>query len=181
MTSDGLEYSYPVDITQLPANGRDYKISADAAERAQVSAWLGLSDLTRLDAVITIAPATGGLITVKGALNADVVQQCVVSLAPVTATISEDFDLAFSRGKKPHKDEEELEISTDDDEPDVLTGDQIDLAELLVEQLALFIDPYPRVPGAVFKNPLKGGDEPEKATVSPFAALAKLKTNNKNN
>lgn len=181
MTTAAAEYTFPVDIVQLPSKGRVYELTADADERAAVAARLELLELPRLQATITIVPAAGGIITIAGALEADVVQQCVVSLAPVQSTIAEEFQLAFTRTPEEEADEEELEISPHDDPPDILRGDEIDLAELVVEQLALFLDPYPRAPGAVFQNPLKGDPEAGKATVSPFAALAKLKTQSKNN
>ena len=52
---------------------------------------------------------------------------------------------------------------------------KIDLGEVLTEQLALSLEPYPRAPGASFAaiNPGDEG-EPPPAT-GPFAALAKLK------
>jgi uncharacterized metal-binding protein YceD (DUF177 family) len=175
------EYSFPIDITQLPSKGRVYDLSANPDERARVAERLGVSELTKLDAKITLVPAAGGLITVNGTLQAQVVQQCVVSLEPVAATIDENFDLAFSRGAPERKGEPELDLSAEDDAPDALVGDELDLGELVVEQLALLIDPYPRAPGAVFKNPGPDGEDAEKPAVSPFAVLAKLKTNNKNN
>lgn len=181
MTAAGAEYTFPVDIVQLPAKGRVYDLTADDAERAAVAARLGLQDLPRLQAKITLMPAPNGIIRITGTLEADVVQQCVVSLAPVPATIADEFALGFTRAPLEADEDDELEISPYDDPPDVLTGDEIDLGELVVEQLALLLDPYPRAPGAVFQNPTKGEPEAGKATVSPFAALAKLKTQNKNN
>ncbi|MBL8628429.1 MAG: DUF177 domain-containing protein [Rhodospirillaceae bacterium] len=181
MTTPAAEYTFPVDIVQLPAKGRVYDLTADEAERAAVAARLGLVGLPRLQAKITLTPAPNGIITIAGTLDADVVQQCVVSLAPVAATIAEEFTLGFTRAALDDDAAAELEISPDDDPPDVLAGDEIDLAELVVEQLALVLDPYPRAPGAVFQNPIKGEPEAGKATISPFAVLAKLKTQNKNN
>ncbi len=180
MTTD-TEYSFPVDITQLPSKGRVYQLDPKEDDRKAVAARLNLLELPRLTATISLTPASNGIITVSGTLRADVVQQCVVSLQPVKATISEDFDLGFTRTPVDEGDGEELEISPHEDPPDVLTGDEIDLGEMVIEQLALALDPYPRAPGAVFQSPLKGGEEEGNATVSPFAVLAKLKTQNKNN
>ena len=183
-TAETYEFSFPVDITQLSSSGRVYDLSADAEERGLVAERLNLSELIQLDAKVTIASAAGGLITVNGALRAEIVQACVVSLEPVKATIAEDFELTFARaakGKKVDKDDDELEVLPDENTPDELMGDEIDLGEVVVEQLALLIDPYPRAPGAVFKNLAPDTVEVEKPAISPFAVLAKLKTNNKNN
>jgi uncharacterized metal-binding protein YceD (DUF177 family) len=65
-----------------------------------------------------------------------------------------------------------------EDPPEVAVGGRIDLGEIAVVHLALALDPYPRAPGAAF-DAKAWGVEPEKdekpTTVSPFAALAKLK------
>jgi hypothetical protein len=61
-----------------------------------------------------------------------------------------------------------------------MADDTIDLGEVVVEQLALTLDPYPRAPGAVFDPAALPGYEAPEAEVSPFAALVKLKTQNKN-
>ncbi len=180
-TGSETGYSFPIDITQLSSKGREYQLTAKDDERREIAGYLGLLELPSLNATVTLTQAANGIITVSGVLQADVVQQCVVSLAPVQASISESFELGFTRTPLDEGDEEELEVSPYDDPPDTLTGDSIDLGEIVVEQLALFLDPYPRAPGAVFQNPSKEGDEPVKATVSPFAVLAKLKTQNKNN
>jgi hypothetical protein len=50
----------------------------------------------------------------------------------------------------------------------VLDSDAIDLAEYVVEHLALEIDPFPRKPGATFDY------APPAEETSPFAALKKL-------
>lgn len=176
------EFSFPVDVTQLPPLGREYVVTAKEAERQRVATRLDLVELPSLSAKVVVEPV-GGNVRVSGHLNAEVVQACVVSLEPVRATISEDFELLFSRHARPAAadDDDELDLSVDDDPPELLTGDEIDLGEVAVEQLALFLDPYPRAPGAVFKNPTQRVEEPVAAKVSPFAVLAKLKNNNKSN
>ncbi len=64
----------------------------------------------------------------------------------------------------------EVEIDPNaDDPPDPIEGGRIDLGALVVEHLALEIDPFPRKPGVVFEPPA-GGEPP-----SPFAALRDFK------
>jgi hypothetical protein len=48
------------------------------------------------------------------------------------------------------------------DEPEPLEGDRIDLGEIVAEELALAIDPYPRAPGAELAAaaPAAGDTEP---------------------
>jgi uncharacterized metal-binding protein YceD (DUF177 family) len=71
-----------------------------------------------------------------------------------------------------HAPDPEAELVIDleaDDPPDVVEGDEIDLARYVVEHLALDIDPFPRKPGVEFEPPAPT------AEISPFAALRRLK------
>jgi len=61
-----------------------------------------------------------------------------------------------------------------DDGPDPIEDGIIDVGEAVVEELALLIPPYPRVPGAEFNDIIEdadGGDDKP----NPFAKLAALK------
>jgi uncharacterized metal-binding protein YceD (DUF177 family) len=173
-----LEFSFPIDVTQLPAAGRDYTLTAKDGERRNIARRLNLLDLPSFAATLHVAPAAGGLIQLTGRISAEVTQSCVVSLEPVKSAIAEDFTLTYSRMHP--KAAAEVDLDTEDDPPEVLDGDVLDLGEAAVEQLALFIDPYPRAPGAVFSPPRGAEAGPEKAVASPFAVLANLKTRKKN-
>jgi uncharacterized metal-binding protein YceD (DUF177 family) len=192
------EFSFPVDITTLPSIGRTYTIKASPEECTLVAARLGLQSVGAINAVLEIKPAGKGLIKVTGTAKADVVQTCVVSLAPVPAQVEDEVSATFvteeraaadvlkkerakakrAAGKKAEDPEEEVVGLGGDDPPEIARDGRIDLGEVAVVQLALALDPYPRAPGAAF-NPEAWGGEAEKAeksaTVSPFAALAKLK------
>ncbi len=170
-----LEFSFAIDVTQLAVLGRDYQLAAKESERKKVAVRLGLLDLPKLNAQVHVAPAAGGLVHLNGRVEADVVQECVVTLAPVSATIAENFTMTFLR-QAPKMAGKEIDVEPDDDPPEAIQGDVLDLGEVVVEQLALLIDPYPRAPGAVFGARVIGEPEAPKATVSPFAVLAKLKT-----
>ena len=63
-----------------------------------------------------------------------------------------------------------LEEEGDEDPPDLIVDGRIDLGALAAEFLALWLDPYPRKPGAAFEP----GEE-EAGRDSPFAALARLR------
>ncbi|MSO97361.1 MAG: DUF177 domain-containing protein [Rhodospirillaceae bacterium] len=172
-----LEFSFPVDVSQLLPAGRDYEITAKDAERKRIADRLDLLEVKKLTATIHVGPEPGGLVEVSGTVQADVVQRCIVTLDPIPATIVEKFQERYSREPQPKV--EDLDLSSDDELLDYLSGETLDLGELTVEQLALFLDPYPRVPGAVFKGPPKQEPVGDTGRVSPFAVLAKLKTSNK--
>ncbi len=55
----------------------------------------------------------------------------------------------------------------EDDLPEWLEGDEIDMGEVVAEHLGLYLDPYPSRPGVVFSPQ----DEADPAPASPFAVL----------
>src|SRR3546814_9495575 len=64
------------------------------------------------------------------------------------------------------------------DPPDLLEDDRIDAGEVVAEELALALDPYPRNAGADLTPEYHPKPE-QAAKVSPFAVLAGLKTEKK--
>jgi uncharacterized metal-binding protein YceD (DUF177 family) len=179
MTRPAHEFSRTVDVSQLPPQGRIVEIEADPVERKAVAQRLALLDLPKLTARYAVKPLGAGAVRVDGMLQASVVQQCVVTLAPLPVTIAQDFFVSFSRdgaGAGGH----EVDLSPDEDTPEILVDGEVDLGEIAVEQLALHLNPYPRAPNARFEPVAVGGEARREAAVSPFAALAKLKTGREN-
>lgn len=174
-----LEYSFPIDATQVPSLGREYELVPKELDRKRISERLNINTLTSLKASVHVTIGRAGVIEVRGHISAHLTQPCVVTLEPVEEDVEEDFELRFTRQvSKPTHD---IEIDQGDDPPDELTGDVLDLGEVVVEQLALAMNPYPRAAGAKFNAHVYGEPEPETAKISPFAALSKLKTSKKNN
>ena len=172
------EFSFPIEVISVPPSGRVYTLTADADARARVAMRLGLQSLNKLTALLEVVPHGPGA-TVTGHVEADVVQSCVVSLAPVPAHIREDIELKFvvpqDVKKRDEDDEDEELLDVAEEPPEPIQDGRIDLGEVAVSQVALGLDPYPRAPGAAF-DPAKWGVDAEKpVSDSPFAALAKLK------
>jgi uncharacterized metal-binding protein YceD (DUF177 family) len=169
-----IEFSRPVLVERLANDERLYEIEANALERAALAARYGILALDALTARLRLQRMPGSTkVRLAGRFSADVVQSCVVSLEPVPAHLEEDFVLVFA-GER-HKDEEEVVVAFDDeDPPEPIENGIIDLGEAVAEHLALALDPFPRAAHATFEN----GDEPAQDTpgkASPFAALASLK------
>ena len=184
-------YVFPVDVAHLPANGRVYTLAADDATRAAIAAHLDLAAVGRLIATVTVMPAPGG-VEVSGRFDADVTQTCVVTLDPLPATLHGDLSRRFAAAPrpkpprpgakikpekaKPEKDgPEDGWIDPDEDVPDPIVDGQIDLGAVVVEELSLALDPYPRKPGASLSGFGTVQSNVEPRSESPFAALAALK------
>ena len=150
-----------------------FDLRPDASARAEMAAALGLLDLPSLRLRGEIRPVGRQDFDLVADLNADAVQPCSVTLAPVPCTLSEPVHRRFVADyTAPEGDEVEMI----DDETDPLP-EVIDLTEIALEALALALPPYPRAPGAelgeaVFAGP---GVIPLADTdLKPFAGLAAL-------
>ena len=97
-------------------------------------------------------------------------QQCVVTLEPVENDIEEHFLLRYTTDPVFAQSDEIVVDVEEEDTPEPVEGEALDLGEALVQQLALALDPYPRKPGAELEW-REGGEE----ETNPFAVLKQLK------
>ncbi|MBB6426441.1 DUF177 domain-containing protein [Sphingopyxis sp. JAI128] len=165
---------FPLIVTIADAaHGRTIAVEADADARARIAARLGLAGLDRFTLTAEVRAIAGG-IAAKGAVQADLVQNCAATDLPVPAAISESFDLRFLRDvDAPPSEDEEIELGSDELDLLALEGDRIDLGDAAVQTLSLALDPFPRHPDADRILAEKGVLSEEAA--GPFAALAKLR------
>ncbi len=146
-------------------------IVATAAERDALAARYAIVSLDALEADLTVRSDGSGEIVVEGHLECELVQECVVTLEPVSETAASSFDQRYTL--TPTEPATDLVIRPDDSEPpEPVIGDSIDLGELVAEFLSLAINPYPRAPDAdaqadQYRSQASDG--------GPFAALAKLR------
>ena len=141
------EFSREIEIARIPTGGRRFVITAEPEERAALAARLGVERIDRLVAEGTVRRhATEPLVTVEGRLEAEVTQLCVVTLEPVTSRVEASLLRLFAPGPAPTVEEIVIDPLREEIEP--LEGDRLDLGEVVAEELALALDPYPRAPGA---------------------------------
>ncbi len=131
--------------------------------------------LDALTAVVTTSEVKGikPLVHVRVDLNGEVTQECGVTLDAFSHAIQGRLNVDCIQAADVEDEVAEIgeaELRLDDlDEPDVISGGQIDLGLYVIEALGDAYDPFARKPGAVFEDIVA---EPEP---SPFAALAQLK------
>jgi uncharacterized metal-binding protein YceD (DUF177 family) len=143
-------------------------LEPDGAVRARIARSLDLASLDAFIAELSVKPADNAGYRLTGRLRASAVQTCGITLEPLPVEIDQRFsvDLVESLAEP---DDGEVEVSLDEDAPDLIEDGRIDLGQYAVEQLALNLDPFPRKPGAEFVQP----EEP--AEISPFAVLKAFK------
>lgn len=147
-----------------------FALEPDAAARAAVAAELGIPAVKKLRFTGRLVPQGRQDWRLMAELGATVVQDCVVTLAPVTSRIDEPVERVYAAD---FLDPEAAEAEMPEDDVEPLPA-SLDLGEVMLEALALALPPYPRAEGVelgelVITEP---GAEPlteEKA--KPFAAL----------
>ncbi len=161
-----------VAVTKIGDAGLQHTVAAKPQEFAAIAAYLDLAALKSLNGEFKLDRWRGKGVRLTGKFSADVVQTCVVTLEPIETRIEAAFERRFLPAEKIEREpEDDGEIFVDplaEDPPEPLTH-ELDLGEILIEELALNLDPYPRKPGVAFAE---SAPEPK---ANPFAVLAKLK------
>lgn len=182
-----VEFSRKLRLDRLAGGRVERQLEASAEECAALAERFGLVALDSLLGTVTVTrPTDTPLVRVEGELAADVQQTCVVTLAPFAARVEESFVQLFTLEEAPDVSSGEVFVAVEeDDTPEPLQGDSIDLGEVLAEQLALALDPHPRAPGVVFEGasfgqPNGGASDDERSSEeddaeNPFAVLKRLK------
>jgi uncharacterized metal-binding protein YceD (DUF177 family) len=171
-----------VDLDRIGTNGTALDIVASDGERAALAKRFGFLGLPAFSARVTVDRKVGGQIVVEGRLRGKIVQACVLTLDPVTQDLDDAFRVVFKKDLTDERDPEsgEAVLSAHVDSPEPLSGNLLDVGEIVAEQLSLAADPYPRRPGAkledVLPRPRSGGRKgPIEQRRHPFAELAALR------
>jgi len=158
-----------VPVSKINDSGLTVDVVANASELPQVAAYLDLVSLQSLTAQINLTRWRSKGVLVTGSFKADVTQACVVTLDPVEAHVEGEFERRFLPDA-PQSDTREVRVDPEGEDPAEPLGREIDLSEILVEELSLGLDPYPRKAGVEF-----GGEQDKVAKAdNPFSVLAKL-------
>jgi hypothetical protein len=177
-------FSRVVEVDKMPAAGIDVELAAAPDERAALAAMDGLLGIAKLEASLHLAAAGGGRFEVRGRLEAQVTQVCVLSLETFECEIEAPIEVVYaapdasetrgahaSASPKSGAGKAEKQPLDAEDPPDPIIDGKIDLGALAAEFLALNLDPYPRKPGVAFAS----AEAPQMDDVSPFAVLGALK------
>ncbi|OED47941.1 YceD family protein [Leisingera sp. S232] len=163
-------------VADLPQNAPTaFEITPDKGALAALAQEMGVNALRKMRFTGDIKAKGKKDWTLTGRLGATVVQDCVVTLEPVTTRIDQDVTLTYlARLETPEG--AEVEMPEDDNiEP---LGSHIDPAAVMAEALALHIPAYPRKDGAELGEAVfaEDGVQPMRdEDTRPFAGLAALR------
>jgi uncharacterized metal-binding protein YceD (DUF177 family) len=172
--ADDAPFSLIVAVRDIGRKGRNLKLAADAGQRAGLADLLGVVAIERLEGEFRLDMVSGSAVHLRGRIEADVVQTCVVSLEPVQQHIEEPVSVTLLPAETANgrPDSSVLVDPMDEEDRDIYCDGRIDLGVIVSEQLALHLDPYPRAPGVTFET---AGDDEADIQDSPFAVLERLK------
>lgn len=178
------EFSRTVKTDEQVKTKEKLVIEANEVERAGLAKRFELVSIDSLKAELEIKTASNGEVTVRGPMNAQIVQRCVATLEPVPEVIEDTVEVLFS----PHVSEADMPSNPDDledlseeelmallDQPEPLVDGMIDVGEVVAQFLAVAMDPYPRKDDAELPDSIQSEDDAQEDKPNPFAQLAGLK------
>ena len=166
-------FSFTILAKDIPADGRVFVLRPEGEERTALAQQLGIPEVSAMSAELRVRPVGGAAYTVRGQVEATVVQTCVVTLEPFSHQVREEVDLTLMRAEDVDPSrlgDKDLVDSDEAEGPEVFHKGRIDLGVIAGEHLALALDPYPRAPGVEFSGYTEDDEKP-----SPFAVLSALK------
>lgn len=171
-------------IDAIKPGGTPFKKVATEAERIALRDSGKLVDVVSFIVTLELKPWRKTGFRIVGDIDAEVIQNCIVTLEPFSQKVHEELDVAYlpeaevARMAKKMEEEGEIVIDVEArDPPEPFSGPEIDIGGLVAEHFALALDDYPRKPGIAFESDAgsasdKAEDGAETKKPSPFAALA---------
>ncbi len=158
-------FAVSVGFDAIDAAARRYKLTATPDELNAIAERLGVIGATQADGEISLW-REGKRAELRGALNARLTRQCVVTLEPMEEAVKDEFAIRYEPTENGDLDEDARE-----DDEDILIepmeGESLFLGEVLIQQLAVSMAAHPRSTDADALLAKYGRDE----AASPFAAL----------
>ncbi len=163
-------------LADLPTNRpSQFTLAPNAAARKAIAQHLAIVGIKKLTFQGSLAPLGKSDWALSAKLGATVVQDCVVTLAPVTTRIDEPIIRTYM-AEIPEIDAAEVEMALDE-AIDPLP-DSLDVALVMIEALSLALPPYPRAEDAALGSAAFSAPGVAPMTdddAKPFAGLGSLR------
>ncbi len=185
VTRESHEWSHLIDSDDIGGKVKHVEISAPNSSIPALCKRLNIHSIDSITASITLQRnGVNKVIHVKGTINATLYQKCVITTEPVHDVIEDEFEawladpnsaVSFAKAKRERmsrKEQNDLPIIEESEDPEAIIDGKIDLGELVVQHISLALNPYPKIEGARYECKSEGlGDAPEGTYDNPFAAL----------
>jgi uncharacterized metal-binding protein YceD (DUF177 family) len=183
-TDTPAPWHQPKIVADLPLNRAfEFSLTPDAGLRRSIADALSIVSLRKLRFEGTLTPMAKNDWHLTGQLGATAVQNCVITLDPVTTRIDEAIDRRFQDLAQDHDHDADSETEIPQDDTVEPIGTVIDPGQIMVEALILALPQFPRAPGAELVQ--SNFTAPGKLAMSdadarPFAQLSELRNKLKN-
>ena len=137
-------------VERLGREAISFNIEATTAECQYLAAQLDILGVSEMTAKGRLQrQPKSGLISVTGRIQTSVTQACVVTLEPVPQKVDTEFTVLFTFDKDDLEMEETDRVVGMDEQdlPDLIVDNRIDVAAVLSEQISLALESYPRSDG----------------------------------
>jgi uncharacterized metal-binding protein YceD (DUF177 family) len=179
-------FSRSVEAETLKHGKSQKTLKATKNECKTLKQRFDLLDLRHLSATLNIQRRGTGSHTnviIKGHLDAEITQICVITLEPFNSVIKSKFASTFDARNFEELGDINLYLKIEDT-PELIVDGIIDLGELISQNLALEINLHPRKPGATIDLSttmmLSSSEIKNELSIKhPFAALQKLNIKSK--
>jgi len=155
--------------TLRPDSDNFYKLSTDSADLRGLAERFGWVSVDRLASELIVRKVARDCWDVSGHIAGEIVQNCIVTGAPVPENIDFQIEERYVRSVEQT---DHVEVGLDGTEP--IKNGAIDIGELAVQSLYLAATAWPRVEDA--PDGYSVGDQ---EMDHPFAALSALKHQNR--
>jgi uncharacterized metal-binding protein YceD (DUF177 family) len=177
ITMSNEQITYPLRISEIPkSKAMPFDIAFTDRDLEAIAGILGAQSVKKMRINGKLVPSGAKDWQLTAMVGATVIQACVVTLDPVQTRVDTPVSLTFSADYEFNEDDTVVEMTIDETiEP--LT-DEIDLASIAIEAVAMALPDYPRsenaqLESAVFSEP--GIAPMTDEDTKPFASLASLK------
>ena len=176
-----LELSIPINVAQLPSTGITINKSAKKDICSKIASRLAVDVLESFIINISVCRGNEPNLTANiiGQIQATITQACSLTLEPISSTLCIPVRLTFV---EEHHDTQASLTDIDPEEeawPELMYGGKFDLGDVLIQLLAVEVNPFPRKPEASLEDSQKinryAAEEEGDIRDHPFYKLAKLK------
>ncbi len=183
------ELNFPISISKLPPASETLILPVNQKVLKRVAEECDVLEFNKLEAKFRFKRWRKHGLTVLCDFRAEIQQECIATLEPVSSSLNESIERQFlpersSDYKAPEIIDGEMILDPEaNDLPDILETDQINLWDILIEELLLVIDLFPRAEAIEQDTQaiVEASDKPSGQTNKPFSDLKSLITNKKNN
>ncbi len=174
-----------VTMRNVPAAGQVVRLDGDPSFLGSLARAVGVHEIDRFSAVVKIMPWGKHGICLEGAVDLDCRQACVITGDLINNSLQFEFERRFLPDTKSNRvdpqviDGEWVLDPEGEDPPDLVADGKLDLWEVIIEEIDLHLELFPRSANADSATQTRNREEEENAGSGHFSELKALITEKK--